>query len=102
MFNEAVTVRAVSERYVQEFGVFDCLLNARSNCMSVVLCFNDRKGNVCLMIENVISALGYAATMELAPNNHFTLGEGEFFFELVIPIPSRSFNNRRRDEFGAD
>ena len=69
--------------------------------MLVVLGLNNGNGNVGLEVEDVVSALGFAAGGELALDVDFAVGEGDFFQELAELVPPRFFEGRG-DILGAD
>jgi hypothetical protein len=102
MLDKAVAVRAVSKRHIQQFGISDGLLHARSHGVIVVFGFDDRQRNIRLVIENVIRALLCAARIEFASHEDATLGERYFFSNLRIAIPACNINKRGCDELCAD
>jgi hypothetical protein len=54
-----------------------------------------------LVVENEVGALPGSASVELAPNDNFSGGEGDFFPNLVMVVPT-GLNNGRCDILGAD
>lgn len=50
--------------------------------MLVILCFDKGDGDVRLVIENVISPLGFAASDQFTPNDDPAFGEGDFLTHL--------------------
>ena len=58
---EAVAVAAEDERDVEGIRVGESLLNARTDGVVVVLCFDDGGGNVRLEVEDVVGAFLRAA-----------------------------------------
>src|SRR5688572_23892206 len=69
--------------------------------MSVILGLNQGNRDVRLVVENVISPLGFAATDQLAAHNYAPLGEADLFTKLGDFIPARLAQGRG-DKLGAD
>ena len=68
--------------------------------MVVVLGFNDREGDVGLVVEDVISAFLGAASMDFPADIDTAIGETDFFANLGVEVPT-SRHQARSDELGA-
>ena len=69
--------------------------------MVVVLRLDDGDGDVRLVVEDVVGALGLAAGDHLAANDDPALGEVDLLANLRHDIPARLLHGGR-DELGAD
>ena len=104
VFEESITVRAISKRHVENLSVFECLLHAGADRVVIVLCFHDRDGNVRLVEEDVVGFLGFAAFHRFAANDNAAFGKVDFLAKLGhhVPLGSVHANDRWRDELRAD
>lgn len=62
---------------------------------------NKVDGNVRLVVEDIVGALGLAADNEFSADDDPTLGEGDLFADLGQVIPA-SLTDGGSDELGAD
>ena len=69
--------------------------------MVVVLGFDNGDGDIGLVIEDVVGALGFAAGDEPAPDDDPALGEADFLADLGELVPAGLLQGRG-DELGAD
>jgi hypothetical protein len=69
--------------------------------MGIVLGFDDGEGDIGLVVEDIVGALGFAAAHQFAAHNDPALGEAEFLADLQHFIPA-GLAERWGDEFGAD
>ena len=69
--------------------------------MGIVLGLDDRDGNVRLVVEDVVGALGLSARDQLATHDDAALGEAHLLADLQHLVPPRPAQGRR-DELGAD
>ena len=99
--NEAVAVGGEYEGDVERFGVVERLLHAVADAVLVVLGLDDREGNVGLVVENVVGALGLATCDQLAADDDAALGETDLLADLVHFVPAGAAEGGR-DELGAD
>jgi hypothetical protein len=99
--DEPVTVRGEHERNLQRLGVIERLLNTVADAAAIVLGLDDRKGNVRLVIEDVIGPLGFATGHHPAADDHAPLREGDFLAKLGLLVPAGAPQGRR-DELRAD
>jgi hypothetical protein len=99
--HEAVSVRGENERDVESGSVVEALLHAVADAVRVVLGLDERQRNVGLVVEDVVGALGLAATDQFASNYDAPLRETDLFANLRHHIPSCAAQGGR-DEFGAD
>jgi hypothetical protein len=88
MEHEAVAIGRKDEGNVERVGVLQRLLHAVADAVVVVLGLNKSKGDVRLVVENVIGAFGLAAGDELAPDDDPPLGEANFLANLRHLIPA--------------
>ena len=87
--DEAVAVGGEDKRDVERRGVFEGLLHAVADAVVVVLGLDEGDGDVRLVVEDVVGALGLAAGDQLAANDDAALGEADFFADLRHAHPSR-------------
>jgi hypothetical protein len=78
------------------------LLHAVADGAGVVLGFNDGKGEVGLVVENIVGTLLGAARVELAPDDDYSGGKGDFFPNLAMEVPAGGHNDSRCDILGAN
>ncbi len=101
MKHKAVAVGGEYKGNIQRGGVFQRLLHPVAHGMVVVLGLDQGDGNIGLVIEDVIGALGLAARDQLAADDDAALGETDFLANLEHGIPSGLYDGGR-DELGAD
>ncbi len=66
---EGVAVRGEDEGDVKCLAIFEPLLHPGADGLGVVLRFDERDGDIRLVVEDVVGALGLAACDELAAND---------------------------------
>ena len=76
-------------------------MHAVADAVCVVLGLDDREGNVGLVVEDVVGALGLTASDQLAANDDAALGEADLLADLVHLVPAGPAEGGR-DELGAD
>ena len=101
MKDKAIAVGGKHKRDVERGRVVESLLHAVADAVVVVLGLDDGDGDVGLVIEDVIGALGFATGDELSANDDAALGEGDLLADLHHPVPARAFHGGA-DELGAD
>ena len=98
---ETVAIGGKHEGDVQRFGVVERLLHAVADAVRIVLGFDDREGDVGLVVQDVVGALGLAACDQLAADDDAALGEAYLLADLEHFVPARATEGGG-DEFGAD
>ena len=101
MKQEGVTVAAEDERDVEDFGVIQRLLDARADCVFIVLRLNDGDGNVRFVIENVVGPLPGSTGVEFPPDINPAVREADFLTHLVMKVPP-GLDKMGRDELGTN
>lgn len=100
MEEEAVAVRAEHKRNVEDLGIDEGLLHARSDRVAVVLRLEEGDRQVGRVEEQVVNALALASGDELAAHDDVAVSEPE------LPPPSvrrpPGLGDRRRDEAVTD
>ena len=97
--NEGVAVGTEDEGHVERVGVVQRLLHAGADGVVVILRLQHRQRDAGLEIEEVIGALGVAASGKLAAHDDPAFGEGDLLADLVHEVPFGR-DQRRGDEFG--
>src|SRR3546814_3482122 len=98
MEQEAVAVAGEHEGHVERFGIVERLLHAGADAVFVVLGLDDRQPQVGLAIQDEVGAPRLAAAVELAADDHPTLGEADFFADLVLDVPASRLDSGGRSE----
>src|ERR1700733_6856183 len=104
MLQECISVGAVDEGDIQEFGILKSLLHSITNGMIVVLRFNDRNWNIRFVVEQIICLLGFTPLCRLAVYDHPSLCEIDLFAKLCHDIPLGTVDAKQggRDELRTD
>jgi hypothetical protein len=103
VFEKRISVRAVDERDIEDFGVAQRLLHACAERMVVVLRFDQRQRNARLVIEDVVGLPGLATFDELAANDDPALREVHLFTNLRHEVPTCGPAGQcRRDVLGSN
>ena len=104
VFEKGVSIAAVGEGDIKNLGVFEGLLHAVPDRVVVVFGFDDGNGQVRLVVEKIVSLLGFSAPDGFAPDNNPALCEVSLLPELGYQIPASTLGaaERRRDELGPD
>ena len=98
---EAVAVAAEDKGNIKGSRVIEGLLDTRGNGVRVVLCLNNRNGNVRLVVEDVIGPFPTAPSMEFPSDIDATVREFYFSTNLKILIPTGR-NDSRGNELRAN
>ena len=98
---KAVAVGGEHERNVECRGVVERLLHAVADGVVVVLGFDERDGDVRLVIEDVVGALGLAAGDQLAADDDAAFGEADLPANLRGFVPPGLYDGGG-DVLGAD
>ena len=101
MEHEAIAVGGEHEGDVQCLGVVERLLHSITDAVGIVLGLDDRDGNVRLVVEDVVGALGLSARDQLAAHDDAALGEAHLLADLQHLVPPHSAQGGG-DELGAD
>ena len=101
MHQKTVAIRAEYERDVEHFRIMQSLLHAIAKVVFVVLGFDDGNRDIGLVVQNVIGALGLTARVQLAAHDDTPFGEGDFFADLGVQIPT-GLNDGWCDVFAAN
>src|SRR3546814_14511989 len=80
---------------------YTTLLRRGAVAVCVVLGLDDRQPQVGLAIQDEVGAPRLAAAVELAADDHPTLGEADFFADLVLDVPASRLDSGGY-ELGAD
>lgn len=85
---------------VENVGVAQRLLHAVADAKAVLLGFDDRNGNACILQQNVVRELLLFLVPggHVAPNDHWTRGKSDFAPNLRKLIPPRTFDSGRNEE----
>ena len=86
---------------IEGAGVFERLLHAVADGVVVVLGLDQGDGDVRLVVEDVVGALGLAARDQLAANNDPAFGKADLLANLRLNVPAR-LHDGRGDELRAD
>jgi len=100
MKKEGVAIAAEDKGNVEGFGIAEGLLHSRAYGVVVVLGFDDREGDVGLVIENVIDALLRASSVDFSSHIDSTISETNLFANLGVEVPARC-HEAGRDELRA-
>ena len=87
--HEAVAVGGEHEGNVERRRRIQRLLHAVADGVVVVLGLDDGDGDVGLVVEDVVGALGLAARDQLAADDDAALGEADFLADLRHLVPAR-------------
>ena len=98
---ETVAIGGKHEGDVQRFGVVERLLHAVADAVRIVLGLDDGKGNVGLVVQDVVGALALPACDQLSANDDAALGETHLLADLVHLVPACATEGGG-DELGAD
>lgn len=99
--DEAAAVRREDIGNVECFGIAQGLLNAVSDAVRAILGLDDGQGDIGLIVEDVVSALGFAARDQLTAHDDAALGEANLFADLRLQVPARR-DQGGGNELGAD
>ena len=99
--DEAVAVGGKHEGDVEGLGVAQSLLHAAAHGVGVVLGFDERDGDVGLVMEDVVGPLALSAADQPAAHGDAALGEAHLLADLRHLVPP-GLAQGGRDELGAD
>ena len=91
----------IHEGNVERVGIIQGLLHAIADAVVIILGFNEGEGDIRLVIEDIVGALGLAASDQLAADDDASLGEADFLANLQHFIPA-GLLDCRGDELGAN
>ncbi len=101
MEEERVAVGGEDEGDVESLAVLKPLLHPSADGVVVVLRFDKGYGDVRLVVEDVVGALGLASDDELSANDDAAFREADLLANLRHHVPARLFDGRC-DELRAD
>ena len=90
---KASAIAAVNRGNVEYLSVRQGLLNAGAERVFVVFGFDDGNGDVRLVTEDVVGSFARAAAGAVAFDLDATIGEGDFFKYLAVPIPASALQS---------
>lgn len=94
VFQKTVTIRAVHKRNVQHFGVFDGLLHPSTNAVIVILCLDDGKRDIWLVVQQIVCALSLSSGGDISADDDTTVREVVLHANLLLLVPASVLNGR--------
>jgi len=101
MEDKTVTIGGEHKRYVEGHRIVESLLHSVADAVIVVLRLDNGDGDIGLVIEDVIGALGFPTGNELSPDDNASLGERDLFADLHHAVPTSPLHGGT-DELRAD
>jgi hypothetical protein len=93
--NKTVAVRGKDKRNVESNSVIERLVHAVADAVVIVFCLDDGDGNIGLVIEDVIGALGLATRHELSTDDDTALGERDLLVVSALWRGLRTWSKYR-------